>query len=283
MAQQLEVFQSLWAMEQRIPGRPERPMEENFRMIAEAGFAGACIDPAVDEIPAMSKLKPLFEHYGLNCMVNAFPHRTDELRPLLELASEMNACQVNFIGTQMPLTVAEGVPLVRRWLDDARAVGMPLLFETHRDSLLNDLAYALQLIEAVPEMRLCADLSHYVVDRELRLPLNTRDSDYIRRILARSDCFQGRVASNEQVQIQIGFEQFQKWVEVFKSWWAEGLRQWRQRNGTDAKLVFLCELGPPPYAITDAHGLELSDRWQEALQIKRWVEAMWADPPPGAH
>ena len=55
------------------------------------------------------------------------------------------------------------------------------------------------------------------------------------------------------------------------------MRMWRERSAADATLVFLCELGPPAYAITDAHGAELSDRWQEALTIRRWVEAIWAD------
>ena len=50
---------------------------------------------------------------------------------------------------------------------------------------------------------------------------------------------------------------------------------WRERNGEDATLIYLCELGPPPYAITDAHGLELSDRWNEALVIRGWVEQIW--------
>jgi hypothetical protein len=53
------------------------------------------------------------------------------------------------------------------------------------------------------------------------------------------------------------------------------MRQWRKRNANDATLVFLCELGPPPYAITDCKRLELSDRWQEALKIRQWVQEIW--------
>jgi sugar phosphate isomerase/epimerase len=275
--QKLEVFQSLWAMELRRPGQAERPMEENFALAAEAGYHGLCVDPSVEEIPATRSLLPLFEKYGLKCMVNAFPHNHEEMRPLLEMAKEMNACHVNALGTEIPLSIAEGAATVQQWLSEAAVVGIPLLFETHRDSLLNDLGYTLQLLDAVPEMRLCADLSHFVVDRELRLPLSDLNRDYISRVLHRSDCFQGRVASSEQIQVQIDFPQHQRWVEQFKTWWADGIRWWRERNGDDATLVFLCELGPPIYAITDAQGLELSDRWQEALQIKKWIETIWSD------
>lgn len=275
--QKLEIFQSLWAMELRQPGRPERPMEENFAMVAAAGYQGICLDPAVSEIPQTLALQPLFEKYGLRCMINAFPHTKEEMRPLLDAARAMNACHVNTIGGVMPLTVAEGVPVARRWMEDADAMGIPLLFETHRDSLLNDLHYTLRMLDAVPEMRLCADLSHFVIDREMRLPLREADRVHIGQILQRSDCFQGRVANREQVQVQIGFPQHQAWVEQFKAWWREGMCYWRERNADDATLVFLCELGPPPYAMTDSRQRELSDRWQEALTIRGWAEAIWAD------
>ena len=276
MTQKLEIFQSLWAMELRRPGVPERTLEENFQRVAEAGYHGLCIDPAVHEIEHFLQLKPLYRDYGLKCMVNAFPATVGDLPPLLELAKELDASLVNVIGQVMPLTVEEGIPVIRQWMKDAAQAGLPLLFETHRDCTLNDLWYTLQLIEAVPEMRLCADLSHYVIDRELRLPLNDRDREYMHRILERSDCFQGRIANREQVQVQIGFPQHRDWVEQFRCWWRDGIGMWRRRNDADATLIFLCELGPPPYAMTDANQAELSDRWQEALTIRAWVGEMWS-------
>jgi hypothetical protein len=274
--QRLEIFQSLWAMELRRPGIPERPMEENFRMAAEAGYHGLCIDPAIHEIDDFLILKSFFREYGLKCMVNAFPATVEELPPLLGLAKDLDASLVNVIGQVMPLTVEDGIPVIHQWMADAEQAGLPLLFETHRDCTLNDLYYTLQLIEAVPGTRLCADLSHYVIDREMRIPLSDTDRQYMHRILERSDCFQGRISNREQIQVQIEFPQHCEWVEQFRAWWVDGISMWRRRNDENATLVFLCELGPPPYAMTDANQAELSDRWQEALTIRSWVEEIWS-------
>ena len=59
--QRLRVYQSLWGMEQRIPGREEPPPELHFARIAAAGYHGVCLDPAVHEIDANLALAPLFE------------------------------------------------------------------------------------------------------------------------------------------------------------------------------------------------------------------------------
>lgn len=275
--QKLDIYQSLWGMELRHPKVPERTDEECFALVAEAGFDGMCLDPSVAEIPQNRARQALFEKYGLGCMINAFPYSADDMQPLLDFATSMGASLVNVISGVMPIKPEDAVPVVRRWIEEAEASRMPLLFETHRDGLLNDLYFTLQLMALVPEMRLCADLSHFVVDRELRAPVPERDQKYISSVLARSDCFQGRVANREQVQIQIDFQQHQEWVEIFKGWWKYGMRLWRQRNGKDATLIFLCELGPPPYAITDGNQDELSDRWQESLQIRDWVREIWAE------
>jgi hypothetical protein len=275
--QKLDIYQSLWGMELRNPRLPERSKEEAFRMIASAGFDGACMDPSVAEIPECREYAHLFAEHKLGCMVNAFPYRPEDMTPILDFAKEMNACMVNVISGVMPIKPEDAVSDVRRWIGEAGDRDIPLLFETHRDGLLNDLYFTLQLMDLVPEMRLCADLSHFVVDRELRSPVPKRDQAYISSVLNRSDCFQGRIANREQVQIQISFPQHQEWVEIFKGWWREGMREWRKRNDDDATLIFLCELGPPPYAITDGDQNELSDRWQESLQIRDWARTIWTE------
>ncbi len=275
--QSLKIFQSLWAMELRSPDQPERSIEDSFRMVAEAGYDGMCIDPAADEINEFHKILPYFGEFGLSSMVNAFPYQLEDMRPLFDLAKDANASLVNIIGGVMPIDPADAVPVIKRWMQEAAEYDFPLLFETHRDSLLNDMYYTLQVMDLVPEMRLCADLSHFVVDREMRAPVSVTDQTYIDRILQRSDCLQGRVASREQVQVQIDFPQHQEWVAIFRHWWKLGMRAWRQRNADDATLIFLCELGPPPYAITDRNQRELSDRWQEALQIRSWACEIWRE------
>jgi|TARA_B100000959_G_scaffold287089_1_gene369257 hypothetical protein len=273
--QQLKVYQSLWAMEQRHPTKKEPSDKHNFKKIKDAGFSGATIDLAAHEIKAFQAKKQHFVENNLGCMVNAFPYKAEDLDPILSLAKEFDACFVNIIGGVMPIDYKDAVPLVYHWMEAADKANIKILFETHRDSLLNDLYYTLQLIDAVPEMRLCADLSHFVVDREMWTPISESDQQYITTILERSDCFQGRVATREQIQIQLNFPQHQVWVDIFKKWWAEGIQKWKERNKDDETLYFLCELGPPGYAITDAKQLELSDRWQEALIIKSWIETIW--------
>ncbi len=126
-------------------------------------------------------------------------------------------------------------------------------------------------------MRLSADLSHYVVDREMMQPISAAYQSYVGRILERSDSFQGRVANRCQIQLPLNFPQHRAWIDTFLDWWRLGFASWRRRSRDDQDCIFLCELGPRDYAITDANGEELSDRWSEALLLKQWAAACWAE------
>lgn len=275
--QDLVVYQSLWGMQTCNTNVATRPHEEVFAQAAQAKFAGLCLDPGVSQIEEYLALKPFYQQYQMGCLVNVFPNTVEEMRPLLEFSKEMGAPYANVIAPVFPLTVEDAIPIIRTWLEMADDIGMPIKFETHRDCITNDMFMTLQLLDAIPELRLTADLSHYCLNREMSAPITAQNQTWIQQLLERSDSFQGRISSHEQIQLPLHFPQTQKWIGIFKDWWKRGFRSWRTRAGDNETLIFLCELGPPEYAFTDANNEELSDRFEEAIRIRSWVQAIWQE------
>ena len=279
MARALKVYTSLWAMMPHDQSGVILSYEEICEKVATAGYDGMALDLGAGDIAQAREVQPIMARHGLTPLIVAFPKTVESMREVLVMSKDFGAPFVDIIGQVMPISVDGMIPVIRRWMDMAEEVGIPVQFETHRNCITNDLFTTLSLLDAIPEMRLCADLSHYVVDREFKLPLQHHEKMMISRILDRADSFQGRVASRQQIQLQLDFPQHQKWVNLFKDWWQEGFERWLSQN-QDGDCIFLCELGPPEYAMTDHAGVEMSDRWQEALLIKSWVEKIWADLKP---
>ena len=279
MARSLKVYTSLWAMMPHDQSGVILSYEEICEKVAAAGYDGMALDLGAGDIAQAREVQPIMARYGLTPLIVAFPKTVESMREVLVMSKDFGAPFVDVIGQVMPISVDGMIPVVRRWMDMAEEIGMPVQFETHRNCITNDLFTTLSLLDAIPEMRLCADLSHYVVDREFKLPLQHHEQMMISRILDRADSFQGRVASRQQIQLQLNFPQHQKWVDLFKGWWREGFERWLSQN-QEGDCLFLCELGPPEYAMTDHAGVEMSNRWEEALVIKSWVEDIWADLNP---
>jgi hypothetical protein len=271
----LKVYQALWGMSGL--SAPEASTADKFDRVRAAGFEGMAIDLGALTLEQAEATVPHFARTGLLGAVTAFPNSVEGLRPALGLAHRINAPFVVVIGQEMPVRVADMVPVIEGWLRVSEQEGMPIQFETHRNCITNDLFTAVQLLEAVPAMRIAADLSHYVVDREMPCPPTPALQQLISQVLERSESFQGRVAARGQIQLQLEFAQHAKWVKLFRDWWRQGFAAWRARHLADeAPLVFLCELGPPDYAMTGADGRELSDRWSEALLLAHWARELWA-------
>jgi len=281
MANRLLVYQALWAMDRLAA--PEAALAEKFDRVREAGFEGMAIDLGALTLAQARATVPHFRRTGLAGGLTAFPTSTEALRPALELAHQIGAPFVVVIGQEMPVKLADMVPVIERWLRLAEQEAMPIQFETHRNCITNDLYTTVQLLDAIPQMRLAADLSHYVVDREMPCPPPAPLQALMTAVLERSDSFQGRVAARGQIQVALNFPQNAKWVTLFREWWRQGFASWCARHADDdAAMVFLCELGPPDYALTDAQGRELSDRWAEAALLMRWAREIWAELPAQA-
>ncbi len=274
----LEIFQSLWAMELRRPDGVEDSDEAIFEKIVGAGYDGVCIDLSVTDMARARRLKSLIDRHGLGCTLTAFPARFGDFPEILRLAQDLEVRYLDIICQIMPVDVAAGVPVLFRLMEMAEAAGVEMHLETHRNSLTNDMFAMLQILDSVPDLLISADLSHYVLGREFYLPLPDVTQRQIDRILDRAESFQGRIASNQQIQLPVEFPQTKPWLDLALDWWERGFRLWRKHRAErpGRKLNFLCELGPTDYAITDAKGWELSDRWTDALILRDHVKAIWA-------
>ena len=270
----LIVLQSLWAMERRHTDGFERSLEENVAMILEAGFGGVsghCTDRAM-----VRRLAGLVEGLGLTIEGQAFPKTVDDLKPVLEIAAEFGVRHVNLQPDVRLRRVEDCLPLLEGWLQLGREAGIPVLVETHRDRMTTDLFFVLDLLDRLPELPLIADLSHILVGREFAWPVSHEDHALVRRVLDSSFAFHGRVASREQVQIELTFPHHRPWVDLFLGWWDYGFRSLRRRAGPEADVCFTCELGPKPYAITGRDGNDTTDRWTESLELKRLIDSLHA-------
>ncbi|MDH3692951.1 MAG: sugar phosphate isomerase/epimerase [Gammaproteobacteria bacterium] len=271
----LEIFQSTWAMELRHPDKPEWSFQEKCELAAQAGYDGLNIDLCVPDMPPNHEIKQYLTAAGLDCSITAFPTSVESLKPVLEMASELDATSIIVNARYFPFTPQEGTDYVEQSVESGKQFQIPVYFETHRLTLTNDLLYTVQLLEHSPSLKLVADLSHYVVGREFPMPVDNFHNDLITSILKRSVSIQGRVATREQIQVPIDFPQNQNWVEQFYVWWENGIQLWLEQADDGDTFNFTCELGPPDYAITDAKKYELSDRWKEALVFKEKIESLW--------
>jgi hypothetical protein len=276
----LSVFQSLWAMED-LPFRDLRwSLAEQVDQIAVAGFAGLAVDLGARRAPAAADLAPLLRRSGLRSQVFCFVRDARDLDAALRYADTIGAEGIVVCGQVFPPAAEEAAVYVRGWLAMASAAGFPMQLETHRHTLTNDLAFTTRLLDAVPEVELAADLSHYVVGNELPDGQDARVDALVERVLARAGSLQGRIATRGQVQVSPSLPQHAAAVERFRGWWAAGMRSWRERHPDGGDLVFCCELGTTPYAITGVDGRELTDRWADALLLRDWARELFHATAP---
>ena len=260
-------------MERRRADEAEWPLQTQLAMIRDAGFDGAGV--RFIDADFAQEATGFLRANGMIWQAQCYPTCVDDLKPVLDLVARLGADHVNLQPDVRPQRLEACIPLLEGWRRLAAEAGIAVHVETHRDRMTTDLFFTLQLLDCFPDLRLTADVSHYLVGREFAWPVDQVNHAMIHRILDNSWGIHGRVASREQVQISLGFPQHRGWVDLFMDWWEYAIRSWRKRAGPDAVLTFLCELGPPPYAITGPDGAELSDRWQDTLRMKDMISALW--------
>src|SRR6185503_14540386 len=169
----------------------------------------------------------------LTWQAQCYPKTVDDIKPIIEHVRELGADHINLQPDVRPYRLEDCIPLIEGWRRIAHDAQIPVHIETHRDRMTTDLFFTLHLLDCFPDMRMTADISHYVVGREFAWPISEENHALMHRILDHAWGFHGRVASREQIQVQLNFPQHQDWVELFMGWWEYAIRSWKKRAGPD--------------------------------------------------
>ena len=277
----LEIFQAVWAMQDLpAPDRPWSPQEIADR-IRDAGFSGAF--PSVEDEDRDFEMVERLRRAGLLVGIG-FP--ISEGQSARSLAERAKALGVSFLNAQLRdafTSDAQAVMRLERLYEECDAADMPLFIETHRGTITQDLLRTLAYGRQVPRMRFTLDASHYVVAGEVNQPDHApRFAEALSEIIRRSSSIHARVSNGEQVQVDIG-DGTGAPVVAYRTWWTAAYRHWLAEAAPGQFFPFVCELGPAPYAITAPGGtslpagVEMSDRWAQALVFKRIAEEIRSD------
>ena len=278
-APRLRVQHAMWSliglpMNAEIDGLPEWTLDEKCARVKEAGFESIeCWLSDEDE----SEVSQALQRHGLGIVLGHRPifARYDVPNATIERAGQRLNAEFIFAQPASAFTPFDDVVrLVTEGRKMANDAGVHFWVETHRNNWTETLPQTLQLIEAVPDIRFTADLSHFIVVGEFYGWENEGAIDRLRPILERCSHAHARISNGEQVQVDVGDGSGQT-AQFFVSLWTEMLRAWRKEAQAGDIFPFASELGPPRYAITLPDGREFSDRWEQSLVMKQLIETAW--------
>ncbi len=272
----LRVHHALWSLiglpfNCQADKSPEWTLDEKLARARQSGFAG--IECWLDE-SSEAEVKAAVERHELRLVLGHRPFKLEDVKATVARAKRLNA---DFIFAQPASAFTpfeDVVKIVSQGRQVANDAGLAFFVETHRNNWTENLPQTLQLIEAVPEVRFTADLSHFVVVGEFYGWEAEGADERLAAVLDRASHAHARISNGEAVQVDVGDGSGQA-ARFFVRLWTRMLRAWRANAGAGDVFPFASELGPPRYAITDLEGREISDRWEQSLVMKRLIEEAW--------
>lgn len=244
-------------------------------------------------------VRDLMDSLGLDYVAMIYARDEEEFEKQLELAARYRPVLVNCQAGRDFYSFDRGI----RFFEHARLVSSAVIdcdvvFETHRQTLLATPWAARHYLEALPWLRLTADLSHFtcvaetdlagiaharvfpeagIMTGELRPDPATRDA--LALILRASSHIHARVGHAQGPQVADPRRgDGPDWTERFERWWDTIISACLARGQNVLRVN--PEFGPPPYAPCDpATGLPFVDLWEVSAWICNRFHERWKVDP----
>ena len=195
-------------------------------------------------------------------------HR-ESLERLFAFALETDPVLINSHTGSDVFPFEDSLGIFERGCELSRQSGKVLTYETHRSRPTGSGPMTRQLLEALPEMRINADFSHWFCVHESDL---SNQADNVDLAIQRSSHIHARVGFGEGPQVPDPLApQWEEWTQLH-------LRLWRRivetrKAAGDEWLTVAPEFGPPPYMPVEPYtGRPLADAWEVNVRFFRWLQ-----------
>ena len=261
----LGLAQSFWALTER-----DIPITKSLQAACKEGFEYFEVGLRDERL---AQTRELLDAFPLKLIAQGFATSADEAACYLQRAVDLKAVALNLHLGHAYLAASEAVDMAGEVYRQAQAYGMPLLLETHRGRLTQDLFRTTEIIRQLPEVVIALDLSHYIVAGETLGGSEELFRAHVEPLLARTALIHGRISNGQSIQVAI--EDRFAFTSIIQSLWQRAMQFWLANAPASAVFLFEPELGPPPYAYLAQDGSETFDRTAQTRALAELGRQTW--------
>ena len=271
----LQLVQNLWGLSAYPTARDEWPLERKLAEIRAAGFDAFDVWVGDAREEDLARWEAGARASGLRIGVEFGPTRAEDADAAIAAAKRLGSVYLDAHAASYFTPEAEAEALLRGLVERCRAAGMPLVIQTHRGRVTQDLLRTVGYAQRIPDLRFDVDFSHYIVAGEMGGEFSKEAAAALFVLTDRAIMLDGRVSNGEQVQVDLANPVYARHVERTAVMWKLVMVRWLKYAARGDVFPFRVELGPPDYAILGADGREITDRWEQQKTLKALVERLW--------
>lgn len=271
----LLIVQNLWGLRAYPSAAGEWPDEKKAAEIRAAGFDAFDVWVGGASDAELARWKALGETHSLGIGVEFGPARVEDADLGIAAAKRLGSVYLDAHVASYFTPQGEAEALLRGLVERCRRADVPLVVQTHRGRVTQDLLRTVAYARAIPELRFDLDFSHYLVAGELTGALPPPAEAAFAVLMERATMLDARVSNGEQVQVDLANPVYREHLDRVAALWKRVMLGWLGGARRGDVFPFRVELGPPGYAILGADGREISDRWAQQRALRDLVERLW--------
>ncbi|KAK9428186.1 hypothetical protein V1505DRAFT_377780 [Lipomyces doorenjongii] len=287
---QISRFRSIWGVD---PGANLEKWKEWFPCLKRLGYSGVEVDILVlnpeHDFPL---LRDICDHLDLKISVvifsslpqsqvlrstglNADMH-LQRYREQLQLAAQLRPVKINAQDGQDSWAPDESVKFYKGTLQIDSELGLSgvVCHETHRSRSLCNPYVTEYILEQVPDLRITADLSHWMLVCERILDVREDDRAVLAKVIPHVHHIHARIGTTQSSQCPDPTNPvFREERQCFERLWQWVIKERFERDGDNTHITFVPEYGPFPYhpygsqkfygAVADEEGARLQTFFEE--------------------